>query len=60
VPAITGPGVRLVLPYRSPTNPLLFFILEIYVNEPRWAGHKTTLDYKRAYGFWRGELDAHP
>jgi quinol monooxygenase YgiN len=52
--------VRLVLPYRSPTNPLLFFILEIYVNEPRWAGHKTTLDYKRAYGFWRGELDAHP
>ena len=32
-PTIAEPGLRLFLPYRSPTNPLLFFIFELYVNE---------------------------
>lgn len=32
-PSMAEPGVKLFLTYRSPTNPSLFFIFELYVNE---------------------------
>jgi hypothetical protein len=35
------PGVKLFLPYRSPTNPRAFFIFELYLNEQGWAAHQT-------------------
>jgi len=40
------PGVKLFLPYRSPTNPDLFFIFELYVNEAGWAAHQETPHFK--------------
>jgi hypothetical protein len=32
-PTMAEPGVKLFIPYRSPTNPLLFFVFELYVDE---------------------------
>jgi quinol monooxygenase YgiN len=42
------PGVKLFLPYRSPSNPLLFFIFELYVDEAGWAAHQNTAHFKEA------------
>ena len=36
-PTMAEPGVKLFLSYRSPANPLLFFIFELYVNEAAWG-----------------------
>jgi quinol monooxygenase YgiN len=38
-PTMAEPGVKLFLPYRSPTNPASFFIFELYRNEAGWAEH---------------------
>lgn len=38
-PTMAEPGVKLFLPYRSPTNPLLFFVFELYVDEAGWGAH---------------------
>ena len=34
------PGVKLFLPYRSPSNPALFFVFELYVDAAGWAAHE--------------------
>ena len=48
LPTIAEPGVKLFLPYRSPTDPLLFFIFELYVDETAWAAHQATEHFKSA------------
>src|ERR1019366_8955487 len=47
-PTMAEPDVKLFLPYRSPTNPSLFFVFELYVNEAAWAAHETTEHFKIA------------
>jgi (4S)-4-hydroxy-5-phosphonooxypentane-2,3-dione isomerase len=47
-PTMAEPGVKLFLPYRSPTNSSLFFIFELYVNEAGWAAHEATDHFKAA------------
>lgn len=41
-PTMAEPGVKLFLPYRSPTNPSAFFIFELYENEAGWTDHQRT------------------
>jgi quinol monooxygenase YgiN len=45
-PTTAEPGVKLFLPYRSPTNPRAFFIFELYINEQGWAAHQQTGHFK--------------
>ena len=47
-PSMAEPGVKLFLPYRSPTNPSLFFIFELYVDEAAWRAHEATDHFKAA------------
>jgi quinol monooxygenase YgiN len=47
-PTMAEPGVKLFLPYRSPTNPAHFFIFELYVNEAGWKAHEKTDHFKVA------------
>ena len=42
-PSMAEPGVKLFLPYRSPTNPAQFFIFELYVDEAAWKAHEATV-----------------
>ena len=35
-PTMAEPGVKLFLPYRSPGNPALFFVFELYVDAAGW------------------------
>ena len=46
VPTMAEPGVKLFLPYRSPTDPKAFFIFELYRNEAGWAEHQSTGHFK--------------
>ena len=39
-PTMAEPGVKLFLPYRSPTDSAAFFIFELYENEAGWAEHQ--------------------
>ena len=45
-PTMAEPGVKLFLPYRSPTSPSSFFIFELYVDEAGWAAHQQTRHFK--------------
>lgn len=45
-PTNAEPGVKLFLPYRSPTDAASFFIFELYENEAGWAAHQTTAHFK--------------
>ena len=45
-PTMAEPGVKLFLPYRSPTNPRLFFVFELYVNQAAWGAHEATDHFK--------------
>ena len=47
-PTMAEPGVKLFLPYRSPTSPSSFFIFELYVNESGWGAHQETPHFKKA------------
>ncbi len=47
-PTMREPGVKLFLPYRCPTNPLLFTIFELYVDEAAWGAHQQTEHFKAA------------
>jgi quinol monooxygenase YgiN len=47
-PTLAEPGVKLFIPYRSPANPLLFFIFELYVCEDGWRAHQETAHFKAA------------
>jgi quinol monooxygenase YgiN len=45
-PTLAEPGVKLFIPYRSPANPRLFFIFELYVDEDGWRAHQETAHFK--------------
>jgi quinol monooxygenase YgiN len=45
-PTMAEPGVKLFLPYRSPTDPAAFFVFELYENEAGWAEHQRTSHFK--------------
>jgi quinol monooxygenase YgiN len=45
-PTMAEPGVKLFLPYRSPTNHRAFFIFELYLNERDWVDHQQTDHFK--------------
>jgi len=47
-PTMAEPGVKLFLPYRSPTNKSQFFVFELYVNEAAWGAHEATDHFKAA------------
>jgi quinol monooxygenase YgiN len=47
-PSTAEPGVKLFLPYRSPTNPASFFLYELYVDEAGWQQHQETAHFKAA------------
>jgi quinol monooxygenase YgiN len=49
-PTLAEPGVKLFIPYRSPANPRLFFIFELYVSEDGWRAHQETEHFKAAIG----------
>ena len=49
-PTMAEPGVKLFLPYRSPTDPKAFFIFELYRNEAGWAAHQRTDHFKAFAG----------
>ena len=41
-PTMAEPGVKLFLPYRSPTSPASFFIFELYADAAGWDAHQQT------------------
>jgi quinol monooxygenase YgiN len=45
-PTMAEPAVKLFLPYRSPTNPSLFFVFELYADEAGWAAHQNSPHFK--------------
>jgi quinol monooxygenase YgiN len=45
-PTMAEPGVKLFLPYRSPTDAKIFFVYELYINEAGWAAHQQTSHFK--------------
>jgi len=47
-PTMAEPGVKLFLPYRSPSSPASFFIFELYVDEAAWGAHQETPHFKKA------------
>jgi (4S)-4-hydroxy-5-phosphonooxypentane-2,3-dione isomerase len=47
-PTMAEPGVKLFLPYRSPTNPSLYFVFELYVDEAAWGAHQQTKHFETA------------
>lgn len=47
-PTMAEPGVKLFLPYRSPTNPALFFVFELYLDAAGWDAHQATPHFKEA------------
>lgn len=47
-PTMAEPGVKLFLPYRSPTDPALFFLFELYRDEAGWHAHQETPHFKAA------------
>ena len=38
-PTMAEEGVKFFVPYRSPTDPLSFFVYELYVDEAGWEAH---------------------
>ena len=38
-PTMAEEGVKFFMPYRSPTDPLSFFVYELYVDEAGWEAH---------------------
>lgn len=47
-PTMAEPGTKLFLPYRSPNNPALFFVFELYKDETGWGAHQETEHFKAA------------
>ncbi len=45
-PTMAEPGVKLFLPYRSPSDPKAFFIFELYKSEAGWSEHQQTDHFK--------------
>lgn len=46
-PTMAEEGVKFFMPYRSPTDPLSFFIYELYVNEAGWEAHNKAPQFLR-------------
>ncbi len=44
-PTMAEPGVKFFMPYRSPNNPLAFFVYELYVNEAGWDAHNKSAHF---------------
>ena len=49
-PTMAEPGVKLFIPYRSPTSPFSFFIFELYVDIAGWEAHQQTAHFKDCIG----------
>ncbi len=47
-PTMAEPGMKLFLPYRSPSDPAQFFIFELYRNQAAWGAHQETEHFKAA------------
>src|SRR5262245_23032988 len=47
-PTMAEPGVKFFVPYRSPTDPSLFFVFELYVDEAAWGAHQATRHFEEA------------
>lgn len=47
-PTMAEVGVKFFMPYRSPTNPLQFFIYELYVDEAAWDAHNNAAHFQSA------------
>ena len=47
-PTMAEPKVKLFLPYRSPTDPSLFHVFELYSDESGWADHQATAHFQDA------------
>lgn len=45
-PSMAEPGIKLFLPYRSPTDPKAFFIFELYQCADGRAAHEATDHFK--------------
>lgn len=45
VPTMAEPGVKFFMPYRSPTNPLAFFVYELYEDEAGWDAHNKSAHF---------------
>ena len=45
-PTMAEPGVKLFLPYRSPSDPKAFFIFELYNHQETWTAHQQTDHFK--------------
>ena len=44
-PTMAETGVKFFMPYRSPINPLAFFVYELYVNEAGWDAHNNSAHF---------------
>lgn len=47
-PSNAEPGMKIFIPYRSPTDPKLFFVYELYRDEAAWDAHQQTAHFKKA------------
>src|SRR5262245_30378096 len=47
-PTRAEPGVKLFLPYRSPSNRALFFVFELYCDASGWDAHQATRHFHMA------------
>ncbi len=47
-PTMAEDGVKFFMPYRSPTDPLAFFIYELYVDEAGWDAHNKSAHFLSA------------
>ena len=45
-PTMAEPGVKIFLPYRSPSNTRAFLVYELYENEAGWVAHQETPHFK--------------
>jgi len=48
VPTMAEEGVKFFMPYRSPSDPLSFFIYELYVDEAGWDAHNKSAHFLSA------------
>jgi len=47
-PTMAEPGVKIFVPYRSPCDPLSFFLFELYDDRAAWDAHQATRHFKEA------------
>ena len=47
-PTMAEVGVKFFIPYRPPTNPLSFFVYELYRDEAAWDAHNNSDHFQSA------------